>query len=223
MPNNNFPPPSLLRYKSTSSNSSRDSSSSTLYSDTASDTTLAADSPSMGPLSNQFRHPRKSPPIHSRIPDKPLIERVTNEWRSNPKYTDFYDRHKEDDYGQFVMTDHPRHKSRYCPIRLPRKPQRLLALYFGFLFCMFILWRSWIKPSLDETDRLDTSIYNAAIYGKKFGSNARPEFSDMIQVQYMDSRHIPGHSSASPKRIIFIGDVHGCKAECKYLNPYYDV
>lgn len=210
------PSPPLQRYKSASSNSSRESSSSTLYSDTLSDATLIVHSPSMGPLSNQFRHPRKSPPLHSRIPDRPLIERVTNEWRSNPKYNDFYSRRQEDEYGQFVMTDDPRHKSRICPVRIPRKPQRLLAIYLGFLLSCFLIWKSWIKPTLDQNDRLDRSVYHAAVYGKKFGTNARPEFIDMIQVQYMDSRYIPGASSASPKRIIFIGDVHGCKTECNF-------
>jgi hypothetical protein len=208
-------PPSLQRYKSASSHSSRESNSSTLYSDAASDATLTNYPPSM---SNQYRHPRKSPPTHSRIPDGPLIDRVTNEWRSNPKYNDFYERYQENEYGQFVMTDDPRHKSRICPVRIPRKPQRLLGVYVGFLIFIFVLWRSWIKPRLDENDRLNLSVYQTAVYGKKFGTNARPEFIDMIQVQYMDSRNIPGASSVSPKRIIFIGDVHGCKTECNHSN-----
>jgi hypothetical protein len=156
-------------------------------------------------------------PIHSRIPDRPLIDRVTNEWRSNPKYKEFYDKYDEDEYGQFVMSD-LRYRRRRCPISLPRRPQKLLILYFVFLFILVCVYAGWVKPALEESERYQMSIHESIAYNRKFGSNARPEFTDMVQIQYLDSKHVPGASSSSPKRLIFIGDVHGCKAECKNSN-----
>jgi len=156
----------------------------------------------------------RSIPLHSRIPDKPLIDRVTNEWRSDPKYRDFYDKYEEDDYGQFAIPAHKFTSSRrLCPLGLPRRPQRLLACYVLFLIFMFYIWHSWVKPTIDATDRYDLSIYRSQVYGTKFGQNARPDFSDMIQLQHLESKNVPGATSKSPKRLIFIGDVHGCKVE----------
>jgi hypothetical protein len=160
-------------------------------------------------------------PVHSRIPDRPLIDRVTNEWRSDPRYKEIYDNYEEDEYGQFVISD-VRYRRRRWPIGLPRRPHKLLALYFLFLFTLIYVYSSWIKPAMEETDRYDMSIHQSIKYNRKFGSNARPEFTDIVQLQYLDSRNLPGATSSSPKRLIFIGDVQGCKTECKPLILYQE-
>jgi hypothetical protein len=52
-----------------------------------------------------------------------------------------------------------------------------------------------------------------------FGINVRPEFAGLLQVQYLDSKLVPGATHGSPKRLIVVGDVHGCKAEREYRPP----
>lgn len=56
--------------------------------------------------------------------------------------------------------------------------------------------------------------------GGWFGSNALPGFSDMAHIQTLDARLLPGEKKAwfrrSKRRLIIVGDVHGCKDECKY-------
>lgn len=58
--------------------------------------------------------------------------------------------------------------------------------------------------------------------GGWFGSNALPGFSDMAHIQTLDARLLPGEKKAwfrrSKRRLIIVGDVHGCKDECKYYN-----
>jgi hypothetical protein len=133
----------------------------------------------------------------------------------NPKYQEFYDAYDEDDYGQLYQVKGA-FRRRRCPIALPRRPQRLIVVYFFFVLIAFWVWRFIRRSSVDVDEEYKWNIfdYQSQLAGRKFGSNARPEFADMTQIQYMDSQYVPGASSRSPQRLIFIGDVHGCKSEC---------
>ena len=51
-----------------------------------------------------------------------------------------------------------------------------------------------------------------------YGHNARPEFKGMIQVRDMDQQHLP----TKHNRLVFVGDVHGCKDELKDLLKKVD-
>jgi hypothetical protein len=150
-----------------------------------------------------------------RIPDRPLIERVTNEWQNNPKYHDVADDYLEDEYGGFIYSGKPQ-RLWCCPFGLPRRPRRLLALYVVFMVSALCAWRYLLKPNMDHDDLLDMSMRNAMLRGNKdFGINARPQFADMIQVRHLDSRHLPGVTNSGITRLVIVGDVHGCKTERK--------
>lgn len=209
---------SFSRYKSSSS--TRSDHTASRPASRASDVTLVPSPPAFySPRSSSlgYMHPYSHHhiPLHSRLPDRPLIERVTNEWRTDPKYQEFYDKYEEDDYGQFVMSDF-RYRRRRCPITCPRRPHKVLALYLLFIASILYIFHHWVRPSFQDVDKYDLSISQAKAYNRQFGANARPEFVDMVQLQYLDSRHIPGATSSSPQRLIFIGDVHGCKTERMY-------
>jgi hypothetical protein len=191
-----------------------DTSDATLIASPASPSFTNSSSDSLGYMPAYYK---TKFPVHSRIPDRPLIDQVTNEWRTNPKYIDFYDAYDEDDYGQLYKVKGALRRRR-CPIALPRRPQRLVVVYFFILLILYSFWRFFIRSSIDteEQYKWDVFDYQSQLQGRRFGSNARPEFTDMTQIQYLDSRHVPGASSRSPKRLIFIGDVHGCKSECTF-------
>lgn len=60
--------------------------------------------------------------------------------------------------------------------------------------------------------------------GGWFGSNSLPKFDDLIQVRTLDPNLLPtvpleGVDLAEwkKKRLIVVGDVHGCKEECGCL------
>ena len=47
-----------------------------------------------------------------------------------------------------------------------------------------------------------------------YGSHVRPDFKGMIHVMDMDEQHLPKHN----KRLVFVGDVHGCRDELQRLR-----
>jgi hypothetical protein len=150
-----------------------------------------------------------------RIPDRPLIEHVTNEWQKNPKYQYIGGHYGEDEYGQFISSGKPQ-RLWCCPFGLPRRPRRLLALYVTFMLTALCAWRYLLKPNMDHDYQLDMSMKSAFLRDHtEFGVNARPQFADMIQVRHLDSKYLPGATHSGITRLIVVGDVHGCKTERK--------
>ena len=68
---------------------------------------------------------------------------------------------------------------------------------------------------MDEEQRLDYAFAAAEKKGNKFGTNVRPSFTDMLHVKTLSDHLIPGHEYGD-RRLIIIGDIHGCKHECMY-------
>ena len=153
------------------------------------------------------------------IPDRPLIDRVTNQWQNDPKYKDLYhgDYEEDEDYAQFMSESDDAHSVCSWPRRLPRRAQRYIFLYCTFLLCCFSLWHFWFRPAMDQEEDLDRSMIQSNRAGS-FGINVRPEFAGLLQVQYLDSKRVPGATHGSPKRLIAVGDVHGCKEEREYSS-----
>jgi hypothetical protein len=97
-------------------------------------------------------------------------------------------------------------------IRIPRRVQRWLLIYFVVIVACWFGWLYWIAPAMEEEKRLDDAFAAAERKGNKFGSNVRPNFADMTQVKTLPDHLIPGDGKTD-RRLIFIGDVHGCKDE----------
>lgn len=60
--------------------------------------------------------------------------------------------------------------------------------------------------------------------GGWFGANALPRFDNIVQLRTLEPSLLPGEVTSESdehggRRLIFIGDVHGCKDECAY-NAY---
>lgn len=59
--------------------------------------------------------------------------------------------------------------------------------------------------------------------GGWFGTNVRPEFVDVVPMRTLDPALLPspertkGHKSS--RRLVIVGDVHGCQDECKSICP----
>ena len=50
-----------------------------------------------------------------------------------------------------------------------------------------------------------------------FGINMQPKFADIIQLEKLDRSLLPGETGGKherEKRLIVVGDVHGCVDEC---------
>ncbi|KAJ4986433.1 ser/thr protein phosphatase family (calcineurin-like phosphoesterase) [Stagonosporopsis vannaccii] len=95
--------------------------------------------------------------------------------------------------------------------RVPRRLQRCVVIVIAVAFVFLTSWKAFLGPrhaaqlqELKDMDEAPTMSY---------GSNVRPEFKGMIQIRDMDSQHLPkkGH------RLVFVGDVHGCREELEHL------
>ena len=102
-------------------------------------------------------------------------------------------------------------------IRIPRRVQRWLVIYLLLLAVFWFCWLYWVAPAIDEEKRLDDAFESAEKKGNKFGTNVTPSFTDMPHVKILPDHLIPGRERGD-RRLIIIGDVHGCKDECMYFR-----
>lgn len=147
---------------------------------------------------------------------RPLIDNVTNEWRKH-----VYDEEADDD--DFLYSDK---QTWYSPAlvtfiaaqRIPRRIQRTILTISILVFAMFSSWRWFLGPYWTEQASLNTALIGPQKYGY-FGANARPAFTDMVQVKTLDPSLLPS-SSADTQRLVVVGDVHGCKPEREFPPCY---
>ena len=146
---------------------------------------------------------------------RPLVDYCTNEWRSNPEFAsparsssidtplheDFYDRLEDWIDGCFTVIKAPRFR-------------RLILVLVIFVTTTIFLWVKIIGPWIVEERAAWASLEDdsARASGGLFGSNVRPHFPGMIHFAQMDPKHLPD-SNDRRKRLIFVGDIHGCKKE----------
>lgn len=131
---------------------------------------------------------------------RPLVGYVTNRWRttaSSPPYS----------------PTTPVAPSFAQIISAPKLRRYLLLIIFIFL----LPWTSWKwygRPWWEEhkllNDALDEKLRKGATW---YGLNLRPVFMDMVQLETLDVSELPDGDSR--RRLIFIGDVHGCSEDCQ--------
>jgi hypothetical protein len=162
----------------------------------------------------------------------PLINSVTNEWQQQrdtssistflpngrygqEKYDYYYD--DEEDDVDYEEDDDDCIRDCWSSFLCTRRVRRYLCAYFLFLTLTFYYWTYHLKPEWQETKALDNSLARQRPK-QDFFANARPQFADMIQVQQLDSRLLPGSEDASKARLVVVGDVHGCKEERTFIE-----
>lgn len=116
--------------------------------------------------------------------------------------------YKEDDY-----LIHPEWKALVSRTtnRVPKRVQRYIIIYLILLVIAFIVWRNHFGPKYEKYKH-ELALMDATPK-MSYGSNVPPEFKDMIHVKTLDERHLPREN----KRLVAIGDVHGCIDELKAL------
>lgn len=99
---------------------------------------------------------------------------------------------------------------------LPKRVQRYAIIYLPLLVIAWLAWRHHLGPKYaayrQELRDMDAEP------PMSFGKNSRPHFKDMIQLHTLDERHLP-HGN---KRLVIVGDVHGCIGELKDLLKKVD-
>ena len=196
--------------------------------------------------SNVLYAPRMRHDIHSsqKQNTEPLINFVKNDWQNSQRHEDDNEDNENDEDDDDLP--YPRKDYNHLPapwteyedlpewleftvmtISAPkfRRNAPIILLSVIVLFC---LWKIYITPQLVDHEILSQSLdpqLKEAV-GGWFGSNLLPEFDDLIKVGTLDQSVIPADvevkgSKLKQKRLIIIGDVHGCKAECMCSSSAY--
>jgi len=94
----------------------------------------------------------------------------------------------------------------------PRMIRNAIFTAFGLilLFILEILWISHIRSTMSNNDQGQSSNYTG-------GVSRRPYFKDVIQVKTLEKELLPGKKKEGEhaRRLVIVGDVHGCKLERK--------
>lgn len=97
--------------------------------------------------------------------------------------------------------------------RIPRRVKRSPRFYAAIASIIIITWFTFLGPRFSAYRREMSLMDNMP--AMSFGNNAQPAFKDMIQVRDMDQEHLP--EKHKRKRLVFVGDVHGCRKELERL------
>jgi hypothetical protein len=108
--------------------------------------------------------------------------------------------------------------------------RRLVLIYVALFIFAWIGWRMLLSPRLQEQDSLLHSLdpTSKTETGGWFGANSSPQFDGLVQIRTLDPDLVPGDlagvkaGKSSRKRLIFVGDVHGCKEELVQLLEKVD-
>ncbi|ORX94299.1 Metallo-dependent phosphatase-like protein [Clohesyomyces aquaticus] len=147
--------------------------------------------------------------------DRPLIDYINGD---NLDVSDEEDGFYSKDDDDYVI--HPKWKAMInrTSNRVPRRLQRYFVIYVGLLIFTYISWKTYLGPrweanrqELRDMDDTPKTLY---------GTNMRPDFTDMIQLKTMDEKHLP--KGTEGKRLIVVGDLHGCKEELEALLKKVD-
>jgi len=143
----------------------------------------------------------------SRTPLLDLIPDHNDDLYASDEEDSFYG--KEDD---FLISKKWQH-------RIDRLPRRVKRYSFAGIVVTFVFLISWwtIFGPRYAAYRHELNLMNEAPE-MAYGANAHPNFKDMIQVKDMDEQHLPKKG----KRLVFVGDVHGCRKELEHLLKKVD-
>ncbi|KAL9595006.1 MAG: hypothetical protein Q9219_006705 [cf. Caloplaca sp. 3 TL-2023] len=133
---------------------------------------------------------------------RPLVDYVTNQWRSTAASPPFS----------------PTSQTNPSFLRIISAP-RLRRFVMIILLVFLLPWSAWKwygRPRWEEhkllNDALDEKLRKGTAW---YGLNLRPAFKDMVQLKTLDTSLLP--QSDSRKRLLFVGDIHGCYDELQTL------
>ncbi|KAJ5360451.1 Molybdenum cofactor biosynthesis MoeB [Penicillium concentricum] len=149
---------------------------------------------------------------------RPLIDSARNGWQSRDpgglqRGSSSVDDMKSPGWSQMALSVASAPRFRRCVI-----------IYVALFISVLIGWRM-LSSRLQEEDSLLHSLDPTTKTQKvgSFGANSPPQFDGLIRMHTLDPELVPGDlvgvdsGESSRKRLIIVGDVHGCKEELVQL------
>lgn len=151
--------------------------------------------------------------------NRPLIDRVVNNWHhqdeKRPDRT-YYDSDSDDDEDRELthccdLDDDASFVNLCHAFCINRKVRRAMLLIIVASFALFFLCSGFLVPAWQEQQALVEGLDNPDSFGQQMPN----KLSGITQLQQIFPDYIPG-GRADPdgkRRLVFIGDIHGCKHE----------
>ncbi|CAK1364921.1 unnamed protein product [Cercospora beticola] len=164
-----------------------------------------------------------APTSHAGAEKRPLIDQVTNPWQQEKRPTS--DDTEDDDEREFGCCDLENDRS--CPntarkLVASRRARRMFALLLLFSLAAYYAWTRYLQPIVEEEWAYKEGFMSQdnGTYGIARGGHDR----DLVRIKSLDPAFLPG-GPADPegeRRLVFIGDIHGCKKELLKLLKKVD-
>lgn len=163
--------------------------------------------------------PSSSPSTFTRF-TSPLVNYIRNEWQSGAKYTQLPSAADQSDPPKWVQMI-------LSIVRVPRFRRHAIVYLSLFIFCV-LGWQYILSPRLEERSTILTSLdpRQEDIVEGWSGANALPQLEEVVQLRELNQTLLPAalvpeDGMSGGRRLIFIGDVHGCKSERAYLSSRF--
>ncbi|OQE19440.1 hypothetical protein PENSTE_c015G09556 [Penicillium steckii] len=165
---------------------------------------------------DSFHHGRQ--PSTSRFSrfSRPLIDSVRNGWSSqSPAYHPLTSANDD---------KHPRWVQMALSVVAAPRFRRYVIVYLTLFLLGWAGWALVISPQLDERAAMIRALDPHTRKGGRFGANSLPSFEDLTLIKNLDPKFLPGGpvnveniGGESRRRLVIVGDVHGCKDELSEL------
>lgn len=167
--------------------------------------------------SQNYPHSDRYLPSQYRSDNRPLIDRVVNNWHHSEEnrklhYDSDSDEDDDNELSHCCDLDSDASFINLChAFCLNRRVRRTMSLAIIAFLALFFLCTKLFLPAWDERQALVEGLEHP----NSFGEQMPNKLSDITQLHQLPHEHVPGGKSDpdGKRRLIFIGDIHGCKNE----------